>query len=596
MSTEKKIRERISVTEIVAAIVIMCFFFLWAYVSRSLSMTKYWVANGVWFPFFWLLVLVYVLGRAGIRINKTFILAVIIFLYITAGKGYLFFGVDGVNITGNIAGSFSASMAAWAWPAEAKEYLSGLVPSWLIPQDEVAVERYYLGGGEPYWSTFVAPIIVWSLLLTSIVMISITQSWLFMGPQWWEDERLMFPTTIPTYYLVNSVYGEKQEEWGKLFRLKTTENKIFWIAFLIGLILNAPYILTQIMPALPVAGYIGGGYGRYDIHPERIPGVAELLPGAELVTCAKLDYLLLSMLMPFDFLVTVLLFRLIFGFIYPVTAVRMGWVPPGSNPAVSPPFPYDVVAFGGGGILGLSLYSLWMMRGRIKKALGVFSKDYKVEGISMRTGLTIMIVGIIIFLGIWIAAGANPLMAILWFIIFTLMNIGGTRFGAEYLTIWYGCHGADNWQLLFPIGSGLGVWSPVSPQSNQALAINGIMSGTMGTCISPYGNNGAISNSYLTLSYGAAKGSNVDMRKLFFEVLIALIIMIPFALTFNVWFNSHVGLSNTGEAGLGVNIFNPIRNGGLNTGIAAQTWGVGLLGYSERWGWTIVGAIIVIVL
>jgi len=592
--TEIKIA-KISIAEIVALILIAWVCFVWGFVTRSLSITKYWVVTGTFIPYIYILLLVGYLGKKGIRIGKEFVVSVMFVLMLFTAKWYFFSGSSEVNFYNNIAGSFSSAMIGWQFPTGARDYLPGLVPSWLIPQDEAATLTYFTGGGDPNWGVFMGPIVAWSLIMISIALVSWPMIFLIFGPQWWEVERCQFAMGIPAVYTVNETFpteeSEEKGDWLRLLDTKIARNKVFWIAFGVGLILNAPYIATQLFPAIPLGGVIGGGYGTYPI--ELYSLIEGVLPNAQVNTSLVIYNALLYAIFPLDLSVTIAIVGLLVGFVYRPAVTRAGIVPPGVSPGSAWPFPHD--EFRIGTYLGLTLVVLWATRDRWRRAFGAFTKDYQVEGISMRLGMILMLVGAILMIGIWTAAGGNLLMMVIWFLFYTIINIGGAYYYA--LAFWYAadCHGYSSWRLGFPIGSSLGVWSATPPQTNPALAIYGFASSSMGTCVGPYESNGLFSQSIATITYGFAKGVRADVRKIFTYVLIVLVALIPFSLVMNTYINSHVGIANTGETGMDVNWWGVV-NGALDTGNRGLTWSIGYLSMGEYWTATVIGAVLMIVI
>jgi len=595
MSEVKRKVARISIAEIVALIIIAWICFTWGFITRSLSLTKYWVVTGTFIPYIWLLIIVGYLGKKGIKISKEFFLGVMFILMLFTAKWYYFSGSSEVNFYNNVAGSFSSSMLIFApgpWP-EAKDALKGLLPSWLVLQDEAAAALYYEGGGDPNWSAFMGPIIGWSLIFFSILFISAPMMFLVFGPHWWEVERLQWPICIPSTYAINETFPtEEGGEWGRLLSFKG-RNKIFWIAFAVGMILNAPYIATQLFPAIPLGGVIGGGYGTYPINLYSL--VEDILPNAQINCSFVLYNALIIAIFPLDIALSILIFRIFTGFIYRPLVTRLGLVPPGVDPGVAWPWPHSYFVTLGG-FIGLAVLAIWATRERWIKAFSSFKEDFEVEGISMRFGMTLMIIGIVMFLGIWIAAGGNPIVMIVWFIIFTLINIGGGYYYAG--TMWYGadCSGYSAWQLVFPVGMGIGVFSAVPPMPDpRAAAILGYAASTMGTCVGPYEGNGVFSQTLMTATYGLVKGTKANMKKFFTYMIVTFIFLVPFAFIVNTYVNCHVGVANTGETGMDINWWG-VGTATMSTGVSSVSWAIGQLSFNEMWVVTIIGAAFFIII
>lgn len=586
---------KLSIVEIVALIVIACATFAWGYIARSFSMTKYWVVTGMFLPYIYIVLLVGYLGKRGIRISKEFIIAVMFCLMLFTAKWYYFSGSSEVNYYNELANTYSASLTAWNYPEGVRDYLAGLVPTWIIPQDETATRYYYEGGGTPNWQVFAGPAIFWSLQLISVTLVSAPMLFLILGPYWWEVERMQWPIAIPSMFVINETWpqvgAEEKGEWGRLTNFKIPRNKTFWIAFIIGLVLNTPYVLTQVFPMIPASYGAGGGYGTYPINIV----YEEVLPNAQLSNSLVLYNALICSIMPLDISMTILIVRIWTGFIYRPLVTRMGIVPAGVNPAQAWPWPHQTFARLGGGI-GMALIALWMTRKtwlRAFKTLG--GEDFKVGGISARMGTITMVIGAVLMIGLWTAAGGNLLITILWFIILTLLNIGGAYYYAG--AMWYGAHctGYQAWQLTFPVGVGLGIWGATPPQQNQALAIHGLMWGTSGTCTGYYEGNSVLSQTTISATYGLARGTNTDMRKVFIYIIIATIFLVPFSIVMNSYVNCNVGIANTGESGMEVFPRNAIGPG-MDTGVRALTWGLGALSFTDVWLWTIIGSAVFILI
>ncbi|MEM2960974.1 MAG: hypothetical protein QXU67_05155 [Candidatus Bathyarchaeia archaeon] len=593
--SEVVVKAKISIAEIVVLILIAWGAFSWGFITRALSLTKYWVVTGDFIPYIYLLLLVGYLGKKGIRISKEFFVVLMYVLMLFTAKWYYFSGSSEVNFYNNIAGSFSSAMAGWQFPTWARDYLPNLIPAWLIPQDDYATALYYNGGGDPVWSVFIGPIIAWSLILISIVLVSWPMIFLILGPHWWDVERLQFPLTIPAIYTINETYpaeeSEKAGEWLRLLNTKIGRNKAFWIAFAVGLVLNAPYIATQLFPAIPLGGVIGGGYGTYPI--TLYPLVQDVLPNAQVNTSLVIYNCLLYAIFPLDLSVTIAIVGMFIGLIYRPLVTRAGLIPTGVDPSTTWPFPHGELRIGT--YLGLTAVVLWVTRERWSKAFSSLKKDFEVEGVSMRLGMIMMIIGAILMIGIWTAAGGNLFMMIFWFILFTIVNIGGAYYYAA--AFWYAadCHGYTSWRLGHSLGAALGVWSATPPQTNRALAIYGFASSSMGTCVGPYESNGVFSQSLATVTYALAKGVRADVRKILYYIIIILIALIPFALVVNTYVNSHVGIANTGETGMDVNWWGVVA-AGIDTGNRGLTWSVGYLPLWQQWVTAFIGAVLIIVI
>jgi len=587
MITEKK-RTKISIVEIVALVLIAWLVFSWGYISRTFSMDKYWTLMGAFLPFIYIVVLVGFLGKKGIKIGKEFTLALMFILMLTTAKWYYFSGSAEVNIYNMISGGFVAAIVAPNFPAGSMEYIAELAPSWLLVLDPQASSVIYYGGGDPAWGVFVGPIITWSLLYISVFLISLPMIFFVFGPQWYDVERCQYPITVPAAYTLNETYPtEENGEWGRLLSFRG-RNKWFWIAFLIGVIVNLPYLISQVFPATPLGLFAHTYFGCYNI--DIYSAVADVLPNAQVNMALGVFVILIIAMFPMDLVLSLLIFRIFTGFIYRPLVTRMGIVPPGIDPGTAWPWPHAVFCNTGGHI-GIALFVLWATRHQWMKAFSSFKKDFEVNGMSMRAGMIMMFIGIIMLIGIWTAAGGNLLVTIVWFIIFTLFNLGGAYYYAT--AMWYGadCSGYQCWQLVFPVGMAMGLFSPTPPQPDpKAAFIEGLATSSSGTCVGFYEGNCVWSQTLMSATYGLARRVGADLKKFVIYITIGFIFMIPFALTLETYVLAHVGLSNVGQYPNDITNWNVIANA-LDQSVRSVTWSIGALSFTDMWLWTIIGAI-----
>ncbi|MEM1515542.1 MAG: hypothetical protein QXL85_08490 [Candidatus Bathyarchaeia archaeon] len=601
--TEQSAREKVvgfSLKETVALIMLGWIIFVWAYLSRVGAGPKYWVVTGGWLPWIYILVVIALLGRKGLKVpEKTFIIMLIYILAICSGREFIFWGSSEVDVINTITNTFSASMAMMRFPAGARDYLVGLVPPWLVLQDESVANVYYDGGGipagVPYWEKTLPIIIAWSLILISTWLLVHTSITLFGGPQWYDVERLGYPFAVPLSYSINEVYpAEDQPLWGRL--LDFSRNKIFWISFIVGVLLNIPYFISQVFPAIPLGALVGYGFGNVPINtttaPALINAIQSVLPGAQVSCILCLWSLPLLVLMPIDFLATGVLCIFLITWIYPAIAIRSGWVPEGVWTGTARPFPWFLWA-GNGFPIGLGILSLWLARKQIVRALRALfgGEDFEIHGISARTGMAIMIIAAIIFLGVWVAAGIAIIPGIIFFILVGLKCFGGARGMAE-LGSWDHAH-YQTYQFVWPLGVSLGIWGATPPQANPQLAVFGLSVGTLGTWTGLGMGNSGLNYAIYSEYYGVLRKTRAEVKKAFYELMIVMIFLVPFMLVFDAWFNSLVGISKTSQTGMDLNWFNPVQ-AAMDTGVTRLTWGISpLLTMEEQAMWGFLGMLTV---
>ncbi|MBS7607035.1 MAG: DUF6785 family protein [Candidatus Bathyarchaeia archaeon] len=586
----EKLKARISLIEMMSLVLLSWGIFVMSYLIRAFSGAKYWVVTGSIFPYIYILLLLGFLGKRGLRISKEFAVSLVFVLALFTGKAFLFAGSPDVNFLNIVAGTYSSVIVSWFYPTWAREYVSKFLPSWLVPQVESAVLAYYQGGANPDWSVFAAPIISWTLVLISVIFVTWPMIFLILGPHWFEIERLQFPMSVPAIYITNEVFpSEEENNWLSIIDFKRARVKAFWAAFTIGLILNLPFILSQVLPEVPLGGIIGGGYGTYPVSLYQY--VRDWLPSSHMDGQLVLYLALLYALLPLDLSISIAITGMFFGLVYRPLVVRMGIVS-GVDPGQVWPIPH--LEFRVGAYIGLGLIALWVTRERWIKAFKSLKKDFDVDGFSMKIGLLLMLAGTILLVGIFTVAGGNLGMMLIWFIIFTIINIGCAYIWAN--SIWLGgdCHGYMSWRLGHYIGSSINVWSAAAPQENSALAIYGLACGTMGTCAGAYQSNSFIAQPLVSIAYGYAKATGSDMRKVLIYTLITCVTLVPFALVVNTYVNCHVGILNTSESSMDVYYWG-VMSMTFDTGVRRLTYATGRLPFGEYWGATIISAAIVIV-
>ena len=571
-------RRGIPFHHIIVVVILTWIAFVWAYITRVGAGAKYWTVTGAWIPWIYIVMIAAYIGRKfGKTLDKTLLIAIIFVLGIVTAKWYYFSGTSEVDFINNLSGTFSASLAIGVWPPEASQYIKDLLPSWLVVWDPTAASRYYNGGGEPIWSAYIAPIIAWSLIFISLAFQMVPLSFTLLGPEFYEVERLPFPITIPSRFVINSTYTEDPANFGELF-FNMRKYRIFWIAFVVGFLINLPYIVSQILPAVPWGAYIGGGYGVLGID-QIIPNIVEIVqsvfPNAQWVVCTiALVNILVFMLIPYEIATTYLIWLIGIGWVYCGIATRMGLIPVGGNPWWSGPLPLIFIANPFAANLGLGLIVLYLLRRRIRELFTLFSRGGEIGGIPVRLSLSLLILGILMFIAIWSAAGLDPLTSFLLWLFFTITSIGGAYYYAQLF--WYGAHctGYNLWKIVYPVSASLGLLPTVPTPGHRAAAVFGYYTATMGTCVGAFESNSMYNASIITTIYSLGADTKADMRRLFIYVLTALVVLAPFAFFFDAWFNSHVGIANTSQSGMDMHWWNPAL-AAMDLGVRSITWSAG---------------------
>jgi hypothetical protein len=443
----------------------------------------------------------------------------------------------------------------------------------MVVWDPIAADRYYRGGGEPIWGPMIAPIITWTIIFWALALQGMFLTFALLGPEFWETERLPFPGTVPTRFVINNVYTEDPKTFGDIF-FNVRKYRIFWIGVVVGLLLNLPYIVSQILPAVPWGAYIGGGYGVIGIdqlYPGIYDAVRSIFPNAIWIGCViALINVLVFALVPFQVSTSLLIWWFCLGWLYPSIATRMGLIPAGGNPYWYGPIPIGSISGYGASPLGLALIVIYAMRRRIADFIRLIRVNGSIEGVSARVMLGLFLIGTLVFWGIWCAAGLDPLTTVYVWLLFTISSIGGAYFYATLL--WYiGCQGHWLWRIVYPVSSSLGLLPTAPTPDHRAAAVFGYYVATMGTCVGAFEGNSMNNPTTLVYAYSLGAGTRADLKRLFVYMLVVLIALPPFAFFFDAWFNSHVGIVYTSQSGMDMHWWNP-ASAAMDLGVRSITW------------------------
>jgi hypothetical protein len=566
---------KVPLLHIVILVLATWIIFVWAYVTRVGAGAKYWVVTGGWLPWIYLIMIAAFIGKkTGKTIDKTLLIAIMFALCIVTAKWYFFSGTSEVDFINNLSGTLSASLSIGVWPPEASQYIKGLIPSWMVVWDPIAADRYYRGGGEPIWGSMAAPIITWIIIFWALALQGMFLTFALLGPEFWEVQRLPFPITIPPRFVINNVYTEDPKTFGDIF-FNVRKYRIFWIGVVVGLLLNLPYMATQILPAVPWGAVIGGGYGFValeTLYPGLVDAVQSIFPNAIWVTTTiHLPNTLILMLVPTSVSTTILFWRFCLGWLYPGIATRMGLIPAGAGPWWYGPILFGPFANSFTIYTGLALVALYAMRRRFADLARLIKENGNIEGVPARVMLGLFLIGMLVFLGIWSAAGLDPLTNFLVWLLFSISSIGGAYFYATLL--WYGgdCTGYNLWWVVYPVSSSLGLLPTVPTAGHSAASVFGYYVATMGTCVGAFEGNCMYNPTILASTYSLGAGTRADLKRLFVYMLVVLIALPPFAFFFDAWFNSHVGIVYTSQSGMDMHWWNP-ASAAMDLGVRAITW------------------------
>ena len=128
-----------------------------------------------------------------------------------------------------------------------------LLPSWAVPQDDVAVRHFFEGlpDGLPLpWGAWLEPLLWWVIFILAVYWSSACLM-VIVRRQWMEREKLLYP-------LVQVPLEMIRDEPGRPSLLKPFfRNPVMWIGFAVPFLLGSYHSLNEYFPALmPAAGQV----------------------------------------------------------------------------------------------------------------------------------------------------------------------------------------------------------------------------------------------------------------------------------------------------------------------------------------------------
>ncbi|MEM2185956.1 MAG: DUF6785 family protein [Thermofilaceae archaeon] len=511
---------------------------------RSLT-TKMWSYTGWFIGAFYVVLIMQLLGMLSpkLRLNPGQQLLLLLPFWYAAGKAFMITGAGGENWHEMLYPIWSFLIRGLREPA-LRTYTWDLTPSLIAPKDLTELDKIWRGlmpGEVINWGPWMAPIAFWSLWLIVTTLIIVTLVYTVIGPQTVEVERLVYPMSVPATVLLTNA-GTWVEVGGKarskLFDLADMRMRIFWISFVVGaLFLSMIPLLMEVLPVIPVLGAFL--WGEIPLSLQTWFNTAAVLPGGHFYAVFIIHQAILMTLLPYDVLITPVIIWLIVYLIYVPLGVRMGFLPytPGVEGWANwyygymSPFPFAAFAIYGMS-LGLGLLTLWEARGTVAKALkGGVELPVK-QLLYLFAGL------FLVWLVLWTAAGANPVMMIYFFILFILWQISIVRYYAEIW--WHPPVIHDTYYLLiWPVGAGVGAWASVPTQASQPLYIQNMALLVHG-CWAAY-RQSPWNMGFTAHTYKWARDLNVNLRDVMLALFAIAVVGWPVAFIFNVWWLYHGG-------------------------------------------------------
>jgi len=126
------------------------------------------------------------------------------------------------------------------------EVLHPLVKSWMVPQDAQAIKDFYEGlpeGGSVPWEAWLGPLVMWVSFIMAIYLMMIA-AMVLVRRQWVDNERLAFPLAqLPTEMTETGNTRDRVSPFLK--------NPIMWAGFMVPFVLLSARGLHQYFPVVP---------------------------------------------------------------------------------------------------------------------------------------------------------------------------------------------------------------------------------------------------------------------------------------------------------------------------------------------------------
>ncbi len=445
------------------------------------TLTAWWLYAGV-FPLptiLWLLLFNVLLARvsSSLRLSKQEFVFLIAVSYLVSGWYYLPFGCYRWNVAS--VPTYHLFLPIYVLKQDYGSQIAKYIPSWMAPTDTKVLDMIWRGlrpGESIDWGAWIAPIAFWTIMYL-IWTLSAPFFGFMVRKTLIEVERLPFPDAIPTANLINWAYGS--EEKPKLFDLKSSIGKYFWIGFVIGFLSTFIDVIHFFIPAIPPSAEWSDRVIKIGDF------MARFLPGAAGYWIFVIPEVPLFYLMRNDTLLTLWVTAIFFNIIVNHLYVRFGLV--SYEPGIENfewwtpiyygwkgPFKFSLFAAYGLGI-GLGLMTLYTARDQIARIFrAAFSGEGGSEdGVSYRLvawgSIGIFLAALVYF----IAAGVPPVVALFILAVWVILWYGNIRVLSEVLE--WDVVGMWFQPFWWDVGAAVGAWPAKYPAISESLVRTNMM-------------------------------------------------------------------------------------------------------------------------
>ncbi len=327
---------------------------------------------------------------------------------------YAMVSVGSALISSDLQGILVTLMGYPAYFADASNnwdrLFSGALPEWLMVTDRAVMVGFYQGNSTfftpEHYLAWLKPIIAWTAFIYALIFMMLCTNTI-LRKAWIERERLTFPIVALPMAMT--------EEPEAFFR-----NRLMWIGFAIAggiTMLNGLHYLYPSVPYVPIK--------RVDYQ------IASAGPLAALGRARVAFYffaITLGFLMPLDLSFSVYFFYILYKF--EAVAVHMMGTPPESG------FPYQgSQAFGA--YMAIFCAAVWGLRGHLRHVWDVAFRrpdpqadaDEPMRYRSAIIGFGAASLVLLLFAKL---AGMNPVVAVIFFLMYLALAVAITRIRAEF--------------------------------------------------------------------------------------------------------------------------------------------------------------------
>lgn len=310
------------------------------------------------------------------------------------------------------------------------------IPSWMGISRNPPLTNHYEGGSSFYtaenFHAWLVPILAWSAFILAFVLVMLMIN-VLVRRQWVEGEKLTYPIIRLPLQMIN--------EPSRLFR-----NRLFWIGFAIAAGLDLLNQLNHMYPRVPYIHLKLHGLEQY--FTERPWSSVGWFP------ISFYPWLIgLGFLVPLDLLFSCWFFYLFWK------AQRIAIFAFGLSSREGAYAGYQsMLEQSAGGYIGLFLIAVWVSRQHVirvaKATLGLTRMDDSKEPMPYRLALFLLIVSFLFLIAFSRAAGMSIWLAIIFFALYTVLDIAITRMRAEMGTPIHDIHnGGPDLLLQATLGS-----------------------------------------------------------------------------------------------------------------------------------------------